>query len=71
MKSSEAGSRGVGTGGLLLVLFVGLKLGHVITWSWLWVLSPVWVPLAFAAVLIFLMGLIAFVQELAKERRCA
>lgn len=26
---------------LLTVLFVGLKLGGVIAWSWLWVVSPI------------------------------
>ena len=30
--------------GLLGVLFVGLKLTGYITWSWLWVLSPFWIP---------------------------
>jgi len=27
---------------LLTVLFIGLKLGGVITWSWWWVLAPLW-----------------------------
>lgn len=27
---------------LLGVLFVGLKLGHVIDWSWWWVTAPFW-----------------------------
>jgi len=35
---------------LLTVLFIGLKLGGVITWSWWWVLSPAWGPLAILAV---------------------
>ena len=26
------------------LLFVGLKLVDLITWSWWWVLSPFWVP---------------------------
>ena len=30
---------------LLLVLFVGLKLAGVISWSWWLVLSPIWMPL--------------------------
>ena len=30
---------------LLLVLFVGLKLAGIISWSWWWVLSPIWMPL--------------------------
>ena len=28
---------------LLTTLFVGLKLTGVIAWSWVWVLSPVWI----------------------------
>ena len=29
---------------MLLVLFVGLKLGGIINWSWWWVISPLWLP---------------------------
>lgn len=29
----------------LLILFITLKLCHVISWSWWWVFSPVWIPL--------------------------
>ena len=39
-------SGGVGFGGLLAILFIGLKLGGVINWSWWWVTSPLWIPLA-------------------------
>jgi len=34
-----AGS-GIGFFNLLQLLFIGLKLGKVIDWSWFWVLSP-------------------------------
>jgi len=44
--SSSSASGGIGFCGLLTILFIGLKLGHVIDWSWWWVLSPLWVPLA-------------------------
>ena len=36
---------------LLLVLFVGLKLAGVISWSWWWVLSPIWMPLFFIGII--------------------
>lgn len=36
---------GIGFCGLLAILFIGLKLGGVISWSWLWVLSPLWIPI--------------------------
>jgi hypothetical protein len=39
-------SGGVGFCSLLTLLFIGLKLGHVIAWSWWWVLCPIWIPLA-------------------------
>jgi hypothetical protein len=29
----------------LTVLFIGLKLTGYISWSWVWVLSPVWIYL--------------------------
>jgi hypothetical protein len=52
MSDSNSGG-GVGVASLLTVLFVGLKLGHVIDWSWWWVLSPLWISTA-ATVLILL-----------------
>lgn len=48
--SSESG--GIGFLGMLTILFVGLKLTGVIGWSWWWVLSPVWIPVSIAAVII-------------------
>lgn len=38
-------SGGVGFGGLLTILFIALKLTGYINWPWLWVLSPLWIPL--------------------------
>ena len=34
---------GVGFCGLLTILFIALKLLGKITWSWVWVLSPIWI----------------------------
>lgn len=31
-------------GGLLGIVFITLKLCHVIGWSWWWVLAPFWIP---------------------------
>ena len=40
-KSSSSG--GIGFAGLLTIVFITLKLCHVINWSWWWVLSPIWI----------------------------
>ena len=31
---------------LLFLLFLGLKLADKIDWSWWWVFSPLWIPVA-------------------------
>lgn len=56
MDEVKAAFSGVGVLDLLLVLFIGLKLAEVITWSWWWVMSPLWIPfgLVIAGVLIWL-----------------
>lgn len=33
---------------LLTIAFIVLKLCNVITWSWLWVLAPLWIPTTIA-----------------------
>jgi uncharacterized protein (DUF983 family) len=43
MSNNTSSSSGIGFPGLLTVLFVGLKLTGYISWSWWWVLSPLWI----------------------------
>ena len=40
MKKSE----GIGIASVLTIVFVVLKLTELIDWSWVWVLSPIWIP---------------------------
>lgn len=40
MKNNNSGSGGIGFLGVLTIVFVVLKLTHVINWSWWLVLSP-------------------------------
>ena len=57
---------GMGFLGGLGLLFIGLKLGAVIDWSWWWVLAPIWAPLALAAVLFLLVGIGALIEKYAR-----
>lgn len=50
--SNEEKSGGIGLSTLLLVVFITLKLTGNIDWSWWWVLSPLWIPLAIALFII-------------------
>lgn len=46
MSNEKTTSGGIGFGSLLLLTFIILKLVGVIDWSWWWVLSPIWIPVA-------------------------
>lgn len=58
-------SREYGSGGLtlLLLLFIALKLTGVIAWSWWWVLSPFWIPLVLALVVMVVAVLLSKAAE--------
>ena len=53
--NSSNTSNGVSFTGLLAIVFIILKLCHVIEWSWLWVLAPVWIP---AGLIILFIGFV-------------
>jgi len=46
MSDSSSSSHGMGICGILTIIFVVLKLcgvAPIAAWSWLWVLSPLWI----------------------------
>ena len=51
MMDKTSSSSGIGTTGVLCIVFVVLKLCHVIHWSWWWVLSPIWITIVVALLL--------------------
>ena len=59
-ESVQVRGNGIGFAGLLTIVFITLKLTGVITWSWVWVLSPIWISFALAIV-IFLVALLIIV----------
>lgn len=66
-ESSVVKSGGIGFFGLLTLLFIGLKLGEVgvvATWSWLWILSPMWIPIAIFSGIIVIIGIIALIARI-------
>jgi hypothetical protein len=59
--TASASASTPGFSGLLTLIFITLKLTGVIYWSWLWVLSPLWIS---AALLIFTLAVVIFVSVL-------
>lgn len=56
--SSSSSSGGIGFGGLLTIVFIILKLTHVIDWKWIWVLSPLWIGFAVVGLILLIVFLI-------------
>lgn len=56
--NSSARSGGIGFCGLLTIVFIVLKLLGKITWSWLWVLSPLWIVWAICLIIFLIWGII-------------
>lgn len=57
--NSSTQSGGIGFFGLLAIVFITLKLTGYITWSWWWVLAPLWGPAAVFLVIFLIIVLIA------------
>jgi hypothetical protein len=47
---------------VLTIAFVVLKLCGVITWSWVWVLAPLWIPISLVLVILFIVWLVFFIR---------
>lgn len=62
-RNNSSSNAGVGFCGLLALVFIVLKLTHVIDWSWLWVLAPIWIPAAIAAVILLVIVAAAAAAE--------
>jgi hypothetical protein len=59
--SSSSSSGCIGFARALTILFIALKLTGVIAWSWMWVLSPLWITglIVLAALALLLIAAIA------------
>ena len=49
--------------GILGLIFITLKLTGHITWSWLWVLAPFWIPICIAVLIGIIVFIVAFFAE--------
>jgi len=63
-KNTTVVNGGIGFSGLLTIVFIVLKLLNVIQWSWWWVLSPLWIPLALVLAIYAIFFLIAYIVHL-------
>lgn len=65
--SNRSSGGGLGVCSVVGIVFIILKLTHLIDWSWWWVLAPFWIPAAGVLIFILIVILIKFVEYL-KDR---
>ena len=58
---------GIGFCGLLAIAFIVLKLTGVISWNWLWVLAPIWIPGAIVIAVLLVVLVVILVKETTKQ----
>jgi len=51
---------------ILCLVFITLKLLGKIAWSWLWVLSPIWIPLSVVAAICLVIGIVYVIAKMVK-----
>ena len=54
---------------LLTLVFIVLKLTHYIDWSWLWVLSPLWLGWLSLTAILFVLALIGIGKTTVKFKK--
>lgn len=60
-KNSKIGGGGLGFCSVLALLFIALKLCGVISWSWVWVLAPLWIGVALALLVAIVALIVTFI----------
>ena len=56
--NNKQASGGIGFADLLTIVFIILKLCGIITWSWWWVLSPLWISAILWVILVIIVLLV-------------
>ena len=58
----------IGFLGFLTLVFIVLKLTHYIDWSWVWVLSPLWLGWLSLTAILFVLALIGIGKTTIKSK---
>ena len=70
-RNNSGTAGGIGFCGLLTIAFIILKLTGVISWSWLWVLAPIWIPTAIVLAVLLVVLIVVLVKEASSRPRSA
>lgn len=61
-EDENASIGGVGFGSILFFIFLVLKLTGVISWSWLWVIAPLWIGFAVTILILAILFIVYMIK---------
>lgn len=67
MDASNSANGGLGFASVLTIVFVVLKLLGIITWSWVWVLSPLWISFLLGVTIVLLVFVVGLLFAIGKR----
>lgn len=63
MNDNNVHKGGIGFAECLTIVFIVLKLVGVIDWSWIWVLSPMWISIILVIVVLCVIAIIEAIED--------
>jgi hypothetical protein len=60
--NNSGGSCGIGFFGVLAIVFIVLKLLGIVTFSWVWVLAPLWIPFVICVIWLIICVIVTIVK---------
>lgn len=70
LKRKSNGKMGIGTLGIIQVIFIALKLCGLIEWHWAVVFIPLWIDLVLIVLIITVGVIVTLVKNRRLSRRC-
>ena len=63
MNNKNKRNSGLGIVSILTLIFIILKITNKITWSWIWVLSPIWITFIFAIIIFAIILIVGRIKK--------
>ena len=63
MSNKTKRNSGLGIVSILTLIFIILKITNKISWSWIWVLSPIWITFIFAIIIFAIILIVGRIKK--------
>ena len=65
----EKESYGISATFALQLIFLVLKLAHLVNWKWVWVLAPTWISVIISCAIVFVVAIVMIIKSYKEKAR--